>query len=532
MQDNADKDTNTVEAVRAKRPATRAWTRLLEAARDDEQESARLRAEAERYISAANALAQKRLTRSNSVAKPKGTVANESADACVSAADDSSVTTSSAAGNRTNRDADNQLQRSLDKGVAKMQVNPDAVASSSDAKDTDHVVSAAQENNDDGSETCPAEKLSARYVLGSDAYIDAVIDALHVKQPWNSRERVLKEICEATSELQRAEATSLCQRLAPAVADQLCDLRSMVVVAASQTVAACATFFETSEAQLAILNAALQAVVRTKAVMSDAGSSAAKALLKANSSCDVLWDRLFEILQKSSNVRARKLAAECFCNALVENEFHGSSIPSLKGIVAALRDKAEEVRAIAKRAVGRFGDVHGQPHHDELLSKLPDDIRGRLQTSSKHALPASGDRDKGPLQVKGNARSANGRRLVSANKHDFAQKNLDKPSKPSVRDMIRMQRAAMKDAKAVDCTAHFDGAVGTLSNVHTKSKGEQQSGEHPCDTEDDDEQSKDGNIDDSKKRVDIDLSPQKTLPKRRVVSPNEKENMPTASKHS
>jgi hypothetical protein len=136
----------------------------------------------------------------------------------------------------------------------------------------------------------------------------------------------------------------------------------------------------------AALVAALAVVVKTKAVMADAGLRVAKALVKHQPPDSEVCDYLVTVLTGAPHAKARLCAAECV-GVLAEMPGDVFANVLCRAVEVAVQDKSEDVRAAGRAALASFGNMHGQPVVDKLVAEMSEAAQARVHLANSSRNP-------------------------------------------------------------------------------------------------------------------------------------------------
>lgn len=242
-----------------------------------------------------------------------------------------------------------------------------------------------------------------------------VLDSLDTD--WNERVAALQSL--------RASPTSFdLGPVASWLAKQLGDLRSKVVVSASDAIAAAAAVeLFSSEQATELFTAAAGGVNVAKKVMADARRTAA--LVSLNGQTDSsLFDAVAAIVRDSPHPAAKRLALDALVKT-VDNASKASDITKQvrDALAVGAVDRAAEVRDGARQLAKIFEKRFGEDEWSKLQNALPNEAAARL--GSKQVNAGSGRENKSGPAAKAKGLAA-------------------KKARPTMKELIRQKREAMK----------------------------------------------------------------------------------------
>lgn len=206
-------------------------------------------------------------------------------------------------------------------------------------------------------------------------------EKLDMRRPWKERVEAMEQLPPSGDNMSEQKAAAVCGAVAESLASQLEDLRSMVVVAAADTVERVAPLLAAADSQehaAKVVDAALKVSVKTKAVMATAGARAAEAVLVEQKTAAEPWTVVLNVLSTASHAKARTCAAQCVQKVLAVMEFDDVHRLMQQAMKTAVDDKSPDVRNAAKKAYARYVEKHGDEKKRELLACLSPDARARL----------------------------------------------------------------------------------------------------------------------------------------------------------
>lgn len=252
--------------------------------------------------------------------------------------------------------------------------------------------------------------------------------ALNPLQVLHSLETDWNERVAALESLRAKPTTHELGPVAPWLAKQLGDLRSKVVVAASDAVAAVAAVKLFSAEQASeLFSAAAGGVSVSKKVMADARRAAALAVLNGQTDGS-LFDAVAAVAKGSPHTAARRLALDALVEA-VDNAAKAVDLATQVTDVLAVGaiDRAVEVREGARELAKMYQKRFGDDEWNNVKLTLPTDAAARL-ASMIASTPVAGGKNAGPAAKAKGLAARNGR--------------------PTMKELIRQRREAMKNQNA------------------------------------------------------------------------------------
>lgn len=337
---NLDSDMSVLDtptkAAQCPRPKTRGWLDLVRAAREDEAEAARLRAELKRYLAGADRLSARRAARRGGPPLP-------AVDAEPHAPVDAERTVP---GRRAGDSRAPSPPRKKKKKV------PDG------AGQPEH---AAEPEIPDWSSKPAGEVVAALGTLGT---------------PWTDRMAALRAVRERSREMIAEDG------LISGLCVQVDDLRSKIVVESAETVLVLAHLLSASQC-VALFSAAMAGIAVKKAVMGDAREKTMKGAMRPAVAHDEAWDAVREAVGSARHERGRRVGVDivaAWVSAVPLPEARDGAVAQVlaKGIV----DKAAVVRDAAKKLEKAYADKQGVVRSKGLRMLLPADARTRLAAAA------------------------------------------------------------------------------------------------------------------------------------------------------
>ena len=237
-----------------------------------------------------------------------------------------------------------------------------------------------------------------------------------LENDWNERVQALQSLCENPN-------TFNIEPLATWLSKQLGDLRSKVVVCASEAIACVASrrLFSAEQAAEVFCSAAAGVSVAKK-VMADARRTAAEAVIEGHSE-GLLFDAIAGVAKDSRHPAARRLALDALATA-TEKIVACTSISDqvASALTVGAVDRAPDVREGALELANTFRKKFGGKGWDKVKSSLPKEVVTRLEAKRSSGKKGTGIKTGSVMKPKGLA-ARNGK---------------------SMRELIRQRREAMK----------------------------------------------------------------------------------------
>lgn len=259
-----------------------------------------------------------------------------------------------------------------------------------------------------------------------------------LESDWNERVEALQSLC-ATPNAFDVEP------LAPWLSKQLGDLRSKVVVCASDAIASVASArLLSAEQATEIFKGALQGVNISKKVMADARRAAAMAVLEGQTD-NSLFVAMIDALKECRHSAGKRLALESL-GLSIENANDAATVAEhvKDGLVAGGVDRAPEVREAALQLMTIFKKKFGDEQWSKVQKALPKEVVARLnakQTSARKAIGETGGR---ALKAK----------VMASRK-----------GRPSIRELIRQKREAVEEETTRSSANKQEGAKKRTSEA-------------------------------------------------------------------
>lgn len=259
---------------------------------------------------------------------------------------------------------------------------------------------------------------------------------------WNERVAALESL--------RAKPTTHdLSAAAPWLAMQLGDLRSKVVVSASDAIAAVAAVKLLSAEQASeLFSAAAGGASVSKKVMADARRAAAFAVLHGQTDSS-LFDAVAAVAKDSPHTAARRLAFDALVEA-VDNAAKAADLAKqvTDALAAGAIDRAAEVREGARELAKMYQKRFGEDEWNSVKETLPADAATRL-TSMIASTAVAGKKTDPTAKAKG----------LAARK-----------GRPTMKELIRQKREAMKRENA-DCGGDGPETAKKRSSEDSKLEG-------------------------------------------------------------